>query len=223
MKTIKTELEKVIYDERRFNEAVKTICVDIENQSTAAIKTLRTNFASEITPEIDSLHTFSDEALFKAFIHSALESYIGAVRFMPDSEKNRINTLYDNLYSTCIDSVKSLQSLFALPYHLTYNGTSLLADKEEVSKKIRPNFIVELSAEERAYYSLTAEVVNALNAMHEFEEKHGYIQFSFNGINSLSRYGYLRKVNAMSFYQTFTPTIFVESIKTGTLGPEKDD
>jgi hypothetical protein len=142
---------------------------------------------------------------------------------MPDGEKSRINTMYDNLYDTCIGAVKDLQRLFSLPYRLDYDGKKLVANRDEVSEAIRDNFKVELSEDERKYYGLVANVVNALNEMHDFEIKHGYMKFSYDGINQLSKYGYFRKVNPMPFYQKFDEQHFIDALKNGTLGVEKDD
>lgn len=223
MKTINNELPKVIYDEARFNEAVTTICNDVESQSNKAIKSLKAHFKGEIDNNIESLNTFANEALFQSFLKDAKQSYIGAIRFLPDSEKERIDTLYNNLYDTCIDSVRTLQRLFALPYHLSYDGTSLTADKDEISKKIKPNFVVNLTDEQREYFRLMANTVNALNTMNDFEERHNYVRFSFSGINSLSRLGYFRKVSPMVFYQSFNETHFIDALKNGTIGKERDD
>lgn len=223
MKKINTELEKIIYDEQRFNDAVTTICNDVESQSSKAIETLRKHFGDEITNDIDSLHTFSDEARFREFIKSARASYINAVKFLPTEEKNRIYAMYDDLYDSCIDSVKCLQRLFKLPYSLHYDGTSLSIDEKEVAKKIRPNFVVNISDEQREYFRLMANTVNSLNAMHDFEERHNYVRFSFNGINNLSRLGYFRKVAPMVFYQSFDETHFIDALKNGTIGVEKDN
>jgi hypothetical protein len=86
--------------------------------------------------------------------------------------------MYDNLYDTCIGAVKDLQRLFSLPYRLDYDGKKLVANRDEVSEAIRVNFKVELSEDERKYYGLVANVVNALNEMQAFEKEHGYVQFS---------------------------------------------
>jgi hypothetical protein len=222
MKKINNELEKIIYDEQRFNDAVTTICNDIESQSRKAIETLRKHFGDEITNDIDSLHTFNDEARFREFIKSARASYINAVKFMPSEEKSRIYAMYDDLYDGCVDSVKCLQRLFKLPYSLHYDGTSLSIDEKEVAKKIRQNFEIKLSDEEREYYSLVAGVVNSLNAMHDFETKHGYIEFSFNGINRLNRLGFFRKVLPMVFYKDFSEEKFLAALRGGTIGKDKD-
>jgi hypothetical protein len=53
--------------------------------------------------------------------------------------------------------------------------------------------------------------------------KHGFVKFSYSGINSLSRLGYFRKVLPMSFYQKFDEQHFIDALKNGTLGVEKDD
>jgi|SRR5574344_85990 hypothetical protein len=222
MGKIKNELEKVIYDEVAFNDSVSALCQDIKSQSAKAIENLKKNFGTEITNDVSSLKNFSDEALFKTFVDDARNSYLSAVKFMPDGEKSRINTMYDTLYNTCIDSVKCLQKLFALGYELTYDGLCLTVNADEVSEKIRPNFVINFTDDERQYFTLMANAVNALNEMLAFEKEHGYVQFSFNGINSLSKYGYFRKVNAMSFYQTFSVEHFVDSIKNGTMGKERD-
>jgi hypothetical protein len=75
--------------------------------------------------------------------------------------------------------VKDLQRLFSLPYRLDYDGKKLVANRDEVSEAIQVNFKVELSEDERKYYGLVANVVNALNEMQDFEKEHGYVQFSY--------------------------------------------
>jgi hypothetical protein len=157
---ISNELSENIIDEQRFNEALNTLMNDIENVSSRAISIIRDNFRSEINDSIESLAVFADEAKFKSFIEDARNSYLSAVKFMPDGEKSRINTMYDNLYDTCIGAVKDLQRLFSLPYRLDYDGKKLVANRDEVSEAIRDNFKVELSEDERKYFSLTANVVN---------------------------------------------------------------
>jgi hypothetical protein len=223
MKKISTELEKVVYDEPTFADAVDTLINDITRQSTNAIKILRERFKDEITDDVKSLERFSDVAKFEDFINDARNSYLSAIKYIPDTEKARINGIYDNLYDTCIGAVKDLQRLFSLPYRLDYDGKKLVANRDEVSEAIRDNFKVELSEDERKYYGLVANVVNALNAMHDFEVKHGFVKFSYSGINSLSRLGYFRKVLPMSFYQKFDEQHFIDALKNGTMGVEKDD
>jgi hypothetical protein len=116
-----------------------------------------------------------------------------------------------------------LQRLFKLPYKLEYDGKLVDRNRDEMSEAIRDNFKVELSEDERKYYGLVANVVNALDAMHDFEIKHGYMKFSYDGINQLSKYGYFRKVNPMPFYQKFDEQHFVDALKNGTMGVERDD
>lgn len=223
MKTINAELEKIIYDEARFKDAVQTIVSDVLSQSTTAIKKLKANFEGEIDSNVESLKIFADEALFQTFLDNAKQSYLGAIKFIPDTEKSRITAMYDNLYDTCIDSVRTLQRLFKLPYSLHYDGTSLSVDEKEVSKKIKPNFEIKLSDEEREYYSLVAGVVNSLNAMNDFEEQHNYVKFSYNGINRINQFGFFQKVAPMAFYMNFTEATFLAALRGGTLGVEKDN
>jgi hypothetical protein len=220
---ISNKLSETIIDQVRFDEALNTLMNDIENVSARAISIIRDNFKDEVNDTVESLTVFSNEAKFKSFIEDARNSYLSAVKFMPDGEKSRINTMYDNLYDTCIGAVKDLQRLFSLPYRLDYDGKKLVANRDEVSEAIRVNFKVELSEDERKYYGLVANVVNALNEMQAFEKEHGYVQFSYNGINQLSKYGYFRKVNPMPFYQKFDEQHFIDALKNGTLGVEKDD
>jgi hypothetical protein len=153
-----------------------------------AISIIRDNFKDEVNDTVESLTVFSNEAKFKSFIEDARNSYLSASSHAR-TEKARINRIYDNLYDTCIGAVKDLQRLFSLPYRLDYDGKKLVANRDEVSEAIRDNFKVELSEDERTYFSLTADVVNSLDAMHDFEVKHGFVKFSYSGINSLSRTG----------------------------------
>ena len=50
MKKISTELEKIVYDEPTFADAVDTLINDIKRQSANAIKILRERFKDETTP-----------------------------------------------------------------------------------------------------------------------------------------------------------------------------
>jgi hypothetical protein len=223
MEKISNKLENEIFDERAFEDAVSSLLNDVSNVSSKAISTLKDNFKDEITGDIKSLTTFANEDLFAKFIDDAKKSYIHAVKFVPESEKNRIEAMYNSIFDNCINAVKDLQRLFGMGYHLKFDGDKLSADKEEISSKIRPNFLIDLSPEQRQYFTLMANAVNALNEMLAFEKEHGYVQFSFNGINSLSKYGYFRKVLPMSFYQKFDEQHFIDALKNGTLGVEKDD
>ena len=220
---INNKLSSEIIDEQRFADAVQTLLNDISSVSSKAISILRDNFQSEINDGIESLTTFSDTDKFQAFIEDARQSYLNAVHFMPDTEKSRINAIYDGLYDTCIGAVKDLQRLFKLPYKLEYDGKQLTANRDEISKAIRPNFKIEISEDERKYFSRVANVVNSLQEMNDFEKSHGYVQFSYNGINQLSKYGYFRKVNPMPFYQKFDEQHFIDALRNGTMGVERDD
>jgi hypothetical protein len=220
---ISNELSENIIDEQRFYEALNTLVNDIENVSARAISIIRDNFKDEVNDTVESLTVFSNEAKFKSFIEDARNSYLSAIKYIPDTEKARINGIYDNLYDTCIGAVKDLQRLFSLPYRLDYDGKKLVANRDEVSEAIQVNFKVELSEDERKYFSRVANVVNSLQEMNDFEKSHGYVQFSYNGINQLSKYGYFRKVNPMPFYQKFDEQHFIDALKNGTLGVEKDD
>jgi hypothetical protein len=220
---ISNELSENIIDEQRFYEALNTLVNDIENVSARAISIIRDNFKDEVNDTVESLTVFSNEAKFKSFIEDARNSYLSAIKYIPDTEKARINGIYDNLYDTCIGAVKDLQRLFKLPYKLEYDGKRLTANRDEISKAIRPNFKIEISEDERKYFSRVANVVNSLQEMNDFEKSHGYVQFSYNGINQLSKYGYFRKVNPMPFYQKFDEQHFIDALKNGTLGVERDD
>jgi hypothetical protein len=223
MEKINAKLADEIFDERAFEDAVTSLLDDISNVSSKAISTLKDNFKDEITGDIKSLTTFANEAKFKSFIEDARSSYLGAIRFIPDTEKQRINGMYDNLFESCIGAVRDLQRLFGMGYHLRFDGDKLSADKEEISAKIRPNFLIDLSPEQREYFTLTANAVNALNVMHDFEKKHGYIEFSFDGVNSLNKFGYFRKVAPMPFYKNFDVENFINALKLGTMGIITDD
>lgn len=220
---ISNKLNESIIDEQRFDEALNTLMNDIENVSSRAISVIKDNFKSEVNDTIESLTTFRDEAKFRTFIEDARQSYLNAVHFMPDAEKERVNAIYDNLYDTCIGAVRDLQRLFKLPYRLVYDGEKLVANRDELSKAIQGNFKVELSEDERKYYGLVANVVNSLQEMNDFEKSHGYIEFSYNGINSLSKYGYFRKQLPMPFYQKFDVQHYVDALKNGTMGIERDN
>jgi hypothetical protein len=102
-----------------------------------AISIIRDNFKDEVNDTVESLTVFSNEAKFKSFIEDARNSYLSAIKYMPDTEKARINGIYDNLYDTCIGAVKDLQRLFSLPYRLDYDGKKLVANRDEVSEAIR--------------------------------------------------------------------------------------
>jgi hypothetical protein len=110
---------------------------DIENVSARAISIIRDNFKDEVNDTVESLTVFSNEAKFKSFIEDARNSYLSAIKYIPDTEKARINGIYDNLYDTCIGAVKDLQRLFSLPYRLDYDGKKLVANRDEVSEAIR--------------------------------------------------------------------------------------
>jgi hypothetical protein len=222
MKKINTELEKVIINEQALSEAVKTLCNDTESQSESAISTLRKSFDNEISDNIDALKSFVNEDNFKSFLNDAETSYLGK-KYLPHEERERVETMFENLYSKNIESLRTLNRIFALPYSLTYDGNKITLDSAEVEKVIRKNFEIKLSDEQREYYQLMANVVNALNEMHDFEKKHGYIEFSYNGINNLSRLGFFRKVAPMAFYMNFTEATFLAALRGGTLGVEKDN
>jgi hypothetical protein len=223
MEKINAKLADEIFDERAFEDAVTSLLDDISNVSSKAISTLKDNFKDEITGDIKSLTTFANEDLFAKFIEDAKKSYIHAVKFVPDTEKQRIEAMYNSIFDNCINAVKDLQRLFGMGYHLKFDGDKLSADKEEISSKIRPNFLIDLSPEQREYFTLTADVVNALNVMHDFEKKHGYIEFSFDGVNSLNKFGYFRKVAPMPFYKNFDVENFINALKLGTMGIITDD
>jgi hypothetical protein len=223
MEKINAKLADEIFDERAFEDAVTSLLDDISNVSSKAISTLKDNFKDEITGDIKSLTTFANEDLFAKFIEDAKKSYIHAVKFVPESEKNRIEAMYNSIFDNCINAVKDLQRLFGMGYHLKFDGDKLSADKEEISSKIRPNFLIDLSPEQRQYYTLVANVVNALNTMHDFEKKHGYIEFSYDGVNSLNKFGYFRKVAPMPFYKNFDVENFINALKLGTMGIITDD
>jgi hypothetical protein len=221
MKKINTELPKVIINEQALSEAVKTLCSDIEHQSMNAISTLRKSFDNEISNDIESLKSFVNEGNFKAFLKDAETSYLGK-KFLPSEERERVKTMFEELYSKNIDSIRTLNRIFDLPYSLTYDGSKITLDSAEVEKVIRKNFEIKLSETERTYFGLIADVVNSLNAMHDFETKHGYIEFSFNGINRLSRLGFFRKVMPMAFYKDFSEEKYMAALRGGTIGKDKD-
>lgn len=223
MEKINAKLADEIFDERAFEDAVSSLLNDVSNVSSKAISTLKDNFKDEITGDIKSLTTFANEDLFAKFIDDAKKSYIHAVKFVPESEKNRIEAMYNSIFDNCINAVKDLQRLFGMGYHLKFDGEKLSADKEEISSKIRPNFKVNFSDDERKYFGLVADVANSLSEMHDFEKKHGYIEFSYNGRNALSRFGYFRRIAPMSFYEKFDLESFVNALKVGDIGKDRDD
>ncbi len=222
MKTINSELPKIIINERALAEAVKTLCSDTESQSMNAIKTLRESFNDEISDNIESLKSFVNEENFKSFLADAEVSYLGK-KYLPHEERERVEAMFEDLYNKNIDSLKVLNRIFDLPYELRYDGQKITLDSADVEKIIKKNFEIKLSETERTYFGLIADVVNSLNAMHDFETKHGYIEFSFNGVNSLSRLGFFRKVLPMVFYQSFDEAHFIDALKNGTIGVERDD
>jgi hypothetical protein len=214
MEKVLEELPKEVYDEQRYNDAVNTLFADIYNQSEKAISTLKSKFPEQITNSPKSLEIFANEVKFKDFIKDARQSYINAVKFIPTEERERINSMYDNLYSDCIESVKVLSRIFALPYKLEYDGEKLVPNRQDIATKIRPNFKVSLTDGQRRYYQRIATVVNALVAMNDFEKENGINEFSTKGYSSLS-YGLYNRILPYDYFREFTPERFLNSCING--------
>lgn len=214
MKKINAELSKTIYDEVAFNDAVSTLVTDITTVSSRAIKVLRERFKDEISDDEATLCTFADVEKFENFINGAHDSYINAVSYMPFSEKDRIDRLYKELHDGCISFVRDLQRIFALGYSLTYDGAKLIPDKEEISKKIKPNFEVKLSPEKREYYKRIAAVHNAIEDLNQYETEHKLNEFSVRGYSSI-RYGIYKKLEPFPYFLSFDEAHFIDSVKTG--------
>jgi hypothetical protein len=219
MKKISTELEKVVYDEPAFADAVDTLINDITRQSTNAVKILRERFADEITDKVETLETFSDVAKFEDFINDARTSYTNAVTFMPFEEKDRINRMYDDLHDVCIDAVKILQKLFQLPYDLKYDGIKLVPDKSRIEKEIRKNFVVPLTDEQREYYTKLAAVHNAISELNQFEDSHKLNLFSEHGYSDI-RYGIYKQIKPFDYFVNFDDRRYIDSVKRGVFFPQ---
>lgn len=218
MKKIITELDKVVYDEPTFADAVDTLINDIKRQSANAIKILRERFKDEITEEVETLDTFSDVAKFEDFINDARTSYVNNVTFMPFEEKDRINRMYDDLRNACIDAVKILQKLFQLPYDLKYDGIKLVPDKSLIEKEIRKNFVVSLSDEQREYYTKIAAVHNAITDLNQFEDSHKLNLFSEHGYSDI-RYGIYKQIKPFDYFVNFDDRRYIDSVKGGVFFP----
>lgn len=219
MKKISTELEKIIYDEPAFADAVDTLINDITRQSTNAIKILRERFKDEITDKVETLDTFSDVAKFEDFINDARTSYTNAVTFLPFEEKDRIDRLYGDLRNGCIDAVKILEKLFKLPYNLKYDGIKLAPDKLSVEKGIRKNFIVPLTDEQREYFAKIAAVHNAIAELNQFEDSHKLNLFSEHGYSDI-RYGIYKQIKPFDYFVNFDERRYINSIKGGVFFPK---
>jgi hypothetical protein len=220
MKKISTELEKIVYDEPTFADAVDTLINDITRQSTNAIKILRERFTDEITDDVKSLERFSDVAKFEDFINDARTSYIANVTFMPFEERDRINRMYDDLRNGCIDAVKILAKLFKLPYNLIYDGTRLIPNKTEIEKNIKKNFIVSLTDEQREYYTKLAAVHNAISELNQFEDSHKLNLFSEHGYSDI-RYGIYKQIKPFDYFVNFDDRRYINSIKGGVFFPKE--
>jgi hypothetical protein len=219
MKKISTELEKVVYDEPAFADAVDTLINDITRQSTNAIKILRERFTDEITDDVKSLERFADVTKFEDFINDARTSYIANVVYLPFEEKDRINRMYDDLHNGCIDAVRILQSLFKLPYDLKYDGAKLVPDKSEIEKEIRKNFIVPLTDEQREYYTRIASLHNAIADLNQFEDSHKLNLFSEHGYSDI-RYGIYKQIKPFDYFVNFDERRYINSIKGGVFFPQ---
>jgi hypothetical protein len=220
MKKISTELEKIVYDEPTFADAVDTLINDITRQSTNAIKILRERFKDEITDDVKSLERFSDVAKFEDFINDARTSYVNNVTFMPFEERDRINRMYDDLRNACVDAVKILAKLFQLPYDLKYDGIKLVPDKSVIEKEIRKNFIVPLTDEQREYFTLIASVHNAIADLNQYETEHKLNEFSVRGYSDI-RYGIYKQIKPFDYFVNFDDRRYINSIKGGVFFPKE--
>lgn len=220
MKKISTELEKIVYDEPTFADAVDTLINDIKRQSANAIKILRERFKDEITEEVETLDTFSDVAKFEDFINDARTSYVNNVTFMPFEEKDRINRMYDDLRNACVDAVKILAKLFKLPYDLKYDGAKLVPDKSVIEKEIRKNFIVPLTDEQREYYTKLASVHNSIADLNQFEDSHKLNLFSEHGYSDI-RYGIYKQIKPFDYFVNFDDRRYIDSVKGGVFFPKE--
>ena len=220
MKKISTELEKIVYDEPTFADAVDTLINDIKRQSANAIKILRERFKDEITDDVKTLDTFSDVAKFENFINDARTSYVNNVTFMPFEEKDRINRMYDDLRNACVDAVKILEKLFKLPYNLIYDGTRLIPNKTEIEKNIKKNFIVPLTDEQREYYVKLAAVHNAISELNQFEDSHKLNLFSEHGYSDI-RYGIYKQIKPFDYFVNFDDRRYIDSVKGGVFFPKE--
>ena len=220
MKKISTELEKIVYDEPAFADAVDTLINDISRQSTNAIKILRERFKNEITDDISSLQTFSDVEKFENFINDARTSYTNAVTFMPFEERDRINRMYGDLHDVCINAVKILAKLFKLPYNLKYDGIKLVPDKSRIENEIRKNFVVPLTDEQREYYTKLASVHNAIADLNQFEDSNKLNLFSEHGYSDI-RYGIYKQIKPFDYFVNFDDRRYINSIKGGVFFPQE--
>lgn len=215
MTKINEKINKEIIDKQRLDDAVQTLCADIESQSESAIDFLKSRFNDLITEEEKSLETFSNIEKFEDFINDARTSYINNVTYLPKVECDRINAMYDNLHDSCVPYVKTLQRIKELPYHLTYNGKKFMANSEEIRNAISKNFVAVLSEEQIKYYGLLAKAKNALSEITSFEVKNNFEKFCGNGFYSDTKMNFYRRIEFFPYLLQLNEQNFLNSCRAG--------
>jgi hypothetical protein len=211
------ELPKVIIDEKKLKDGTDSLFTEIVVSSQKAIEFLKGKFPKEITTDISSLDTFRDAEKLRLFLIDAQQSYTGG-KYLPAEEYKRIVTMFSDLYQECLPFVHTLDNIFSKGFTLSFDGERLSASREEIEKKIRKNFIINLSETEREYYTQIGKVVEAIDELAAFENDNGLKPFAWTGTMKMSELGAMGRLLPMQLYEGFSLEKFVNALHNKYIG-----
>lgn len=150
------------------------------NAIRAAVYVLRKNRYPVKTSS--DVQTINAETV-KAFIEEGKADYLMRIddKFFPQELLDTALSSFDKALKACVDAANTIYGILG-----HYSGVSLKMDskgrvwfnEKELQAFIQEKCTERFTPEDKQYYELVGNVVDALNALLDFEKKQGWVKFS---------------------------------------------
>lgn len=122
-----------------------------------------------------------DDEAFKKWLDKAEESYVGRMGFVPNEEKKRIHSTFQDLFRRTDSARCAVGGLI-----FNQNGYKVLQDKqgklyfdkEPVRKHLEEKSKRKFSEKDKEYFSIIQDAFLAFQAVKQFEQRERYAPFS---------------------------------------------
>ena len=147
-----------------------------------AISKLRKYF--EITT-IDDLRKYGKLSYLSSYMEESEKEYLGG-KFVPKPERERIHAQYVEILTDLSDSCNVIENAFNMPFKVSFDGTQLIADEDEIRAHFEQKYYTELTEDDCTYYNVLSKVFCALDESDKWEREHSYYNYTRLGapINS---------------------------------------
>lgn len=121
----------------------------------------------------------ANEGAFRDWIDKQYTQRMAGINFVPTEERNRILTIYNDLYSLLLDDVSELRRMRREKLPVVADGDSIAVDMDKVDEMANKAATTKVSGTKiQQYWDEVQKVLTAMADLRDFETKNGLPSFA---------------------------------------------